>query len=98
VGTGHDTEVGATGDEDVVDVVYRRHRTHRHRGDPHLVADPVAEWGLVETAIFGTGVDRRLTARNVDQIAAVIPKGTPKLDSVVSVKASRHPVGSRDPH
>ena len=96
MGTGHHTEVGTPGDEDVVDVVNGRHGTHGHRGDPHFVSNPVTKRGLVEPSVLGTRLDRCLTGRYIDQVTPMALQGLGEDNSVVTVKPSFDPVGCRD--
>ena len=98
MGPGHDTQVGPSRHQDVVDVVDGGDPTHGHGGDAHLVADPIRIGSLVETAVLGVGPAGGLAGGDVDQITAQGLQLPGEGHGVVAGEPSGHPVGGGDPH
>ncbi len=90
-------QVGASGQDQRVDVVVGGDRADRHDGDVGGVADAVGEAGVAEPSLVGVFVGGHLAAGDVQQVGTVAGQRNGDLDGVVCGVAALGPVGGGDP-
>src|SRR5215475_635482 len=76
-------EISAPGRQDTVDVVIRGDVADRHRRHVGLVADAIAERRLIEPAVYGLLVGRRLAGRYGNDVTAVLAEPPREIHRVV---------------